>query len=296
MVQKMRKGSYMTSGWRPPRGHVDGRGAGPTFILYLRNAQGHNHLAQSINFDLSRSLSKSEVGQDGGHDHYDDAVTISNPILNDAFPFCSSTSSILFSTTNTLDQTLRFKGITSNTDLGAPRPQGTMSSLPQSVALPQEGASISASYSTTRDFPESIALRINVSTVEARSPSGHLVAGVAVRMSPSVPINFTAGACRFVYLQHLLDEVADALGIALQDDSCFDYSIVDQTDVSFAPSQTFISSRYVKLASFAARADFSDQVLESTSSALDLGTLPAEAILSMRDWNTPAYSHSGQDC
>ncbi|SGZ09027.1 BQ5605_C030g10835 [Microbotryum silenes-dioicae] len=76
-----------------------------------------------------------------------------------------------------------------------------------------------------------------------------------------------------------------------------------RTDVSFAPSQIFISSRYVKLASFAARADFSDQVLKSTSSALDLGMLPAEALLSMRiyehpkdwqDWNTPAYSHSGE--
>ncbi|SCZ96400.1 BZ3500_MvSof-1268-A1-R1_Chr8-2g10168 [Microbotryum saponariae] len=228
--------------------------------------QGQHHLPLSINFDLSRSVSKSEVGQDGGHDHYDDAVTISSPILNNAFPFCTSTSP------------------------GPPLPQRMMSLLPltpnlsllntQSGALPQEGASRTlASLSTTRDFPETIALRIDVSTVDARSPSGHLVAGAAVRMTPSVPINFTAGACRFVYLQHVLDEVADELGIALQDDSCFDYSIADQTDVSFAPSPIFISSRYVKLASFAARADFSDQVLESTSSALDLETLPAEASL-----------------
>ncbi|SCZ89487.1 BZ3500_MvSof-1268-A1-R1_Chr1-1g01213 [Microbotryum saponariae] len=192
--------------------------------------QGKHHLPHSIKFDLSRSVSKSEAGQDGGHDHYDDAVTISSPILNNAFPFGASTSPVLSSITNTLDQTLRSKGITSNTDLGAPLPQSTMSLLPltpklsllntQSAALPQEGASRTlASLSTTRDFPESIALRIDVSTVDARSPSGHLVAGTAVRMTPSVPINFTAGACRFVYLQHVLDEVADELGIALQDDS-----------------------------------------------------------------------------
>ncbi|SCZ89679.1 BZ3500_MvSof-1268-A1-R1_Chr9g10551 [Microbotryum saponariae] len=167
--------------------------------------QGQHHLPHSINFDLSRSVNKSE---------------------SNAFPFCTSTSPVLSSIMNTLD----LKGITSNTDLGAPLPQRMMSLLPltpnlsllntQSAALPQEGASRTlASLSTTRDFPESIALRIDVSTVDARSPSGHLVAGAAVRMTPSVPINFTAKACRFVYLQHVLNEVADELGIALQDDS-----------------------------------------------------------------------------
>ncbi|SCZ99338.1 BZ3500_MvSof-1268-A1-R1_Chr7-2g09490 [Microbotryum saponariae] len=202
--------------------------------------QGQHHLPHSIKFDLSRSVSKSEAGQDGGHDHYDDAVTISSPILNNAFPFGASTSPVLSSITNTLDQTLRSKGITSNTDLGAPLPQSTMSLLPltpklsllntQSAALPQEGASRTlASLSTTRDFPESIALRIDVSTVDARSPSGHLVVGAAVRMTPSVPINFIAGACRCVYLQHVLDEVADELGIDLQDDSDEDFFALQLT-------------------------------------------------------------------
>ncbi|SGY38681.1 BQ5605_C003g02060 [Microbotryum silenes-dioicae] len=80
-----------------------------------------------------------------------------------------------------------------------------------------------------------------------------------------VSINFTETGHCFVYLRDILEEVAELTGLALQEDSCFDYCVVDDAATSSTHSTPCLAScRYDQLAAFTAATDSSDKVLGLT--------------------------------
>ncbi|SGZ27805.1 BQ5605_C026g10193 [Microbotryum silenes-dioicae] len=98
-----------------------------------------------------------------------------------------------------------------------------------------------------------------------------------------VPINFTETGHCFVYLRDILEEVAELTGLALQEDSCFDYWVVDDAATSSTHSTPCLAScRYDQLAAFTAATDSSDKVLGLTGFVLDIDSLPAEATITLR--------------
>ncbi|SCZ92610.1 BZ3500_MvSof-1268-A1-R1_Chr5-2g08028 [Microbotryum saponariae] len=98
-----------------------------------------------------------------------------------------------------------------------------------------------------------------------------------------VPVNFTETGHRFVYLRDILEEVAELTGLALQEDSCFDYWVVDDAATSSTHSTPCLAScRYDQLAAFTAATDSSDKVLGLTGFVLDIDSLPAEATITLR--------------
>ncbi|SCZ98692.1 BZ3500_MvSof-1268-A1-R1_Chr3-1g05554 [Microbotryum saponariae] len=98
-----------------------------------------------------------------------------------------------------------------------------------------------------------------------------------------VPVNFTETGHRFVYLRDILEEVAELTGLALQEDSCFDYWVVDDAATSSTRSTPCLAScRYDQLAAFTAATDSSDKVLGLTGFVLDIDSLPAEATITLR--------------
>ncbi|SGY55434.1 BQ5605_C006g04024 [Microbotryum silenes-dioicae] len=102
-----------------------------------------------------------------------------------------------------------------------------------------------------------------------------------------VSINFTETGHCFVYLRDILEEVAELTGLALQEDSCFDYWVVDDAATSSTHSTPCLAScRYDQLAAFTAATDSSDKVLGLTGFVLDIDSLPAEATITLR-----AYEH-----
>ncbi|SGY11775.1 BQ5605_C011g06269 [Microbotryum silenes-dioicae] len=87
----------------------------------------------------------------------------------------------------------------------------------------------------------------------------------------------------FVYLRDILEEVAELTGLALQEDSCFDYWVVDDAATSSTHSTPCLAScRYDQLAAFTAATDSSDKVLGLTGFVLDNDSLPAEATITLR--------------
>ncbi|SGY44824.1 BQ5605_C001g00206 [Microbotryum silenes-dioicae] len=98
-----------------------------------------------------------------------------------------------------------------------------------------------------------------------------------------VSINFTETGYCFVYLRDILEEVAELTGLALQEDSCFDYWVVDDAATSSTHSTPCLAScRYDQLAAFTAATDSSDKVLGLTGFVLDIDSLPAEAAITLR--------------
>ncbi|SGY73432.1 BQ5605_C005g03293 [Microbotryum silenes-dioicae] len=98
-----------------------------------------------------------------------------------------------------------------------------------------------------------------------------------------VSINFTETGHCFVSLRDILEEVAELTGLALQEDSCFDYWVVDNAATSSTHSTPCLAScRYDQLAAFTAATDSSDKVLGLTGFVLDIDSLPAEATITLR--------------
>ncbi|SGZ29492.1 BQ5605_C076g12935 [Microbotryum silenes-dioicae] len=98
-----------------------------------------------------------------------------------------------------------------------------------------------------------------------------------------VSINFTETRHCFVYLRDILEEVAELTGLALQEDSCFDYWVVDDAATSSTHSTPCLAScRYDQLAAFTAATDSLDKVLGLTGFVLDIDSLPAEATITLR--------------
>ncbi|SGY20112.1 BQ5605_C017g08473 [Microbotryum silenes-dioicae] len=112
----------------------------------------------------------------------------------------------------------------------------------------------------------------------------HLLAtNVPMIFTLLVSINFTETGHCFVYLRDILEEVAELTGLALQEDSCFDYWVVDDAATSSTHSTPCLAScRYDQLAAFTAATDSSDKVLGLTGFVLDIDSLPAEATITLR--------------
>ncbi|SGY53764.1 BQ5605_C006g03799 [Microbotryum silenes-dioicae] len=110
-------------------------------------------------------------------------------------------------------------------------------------------------------------------------------------LATNVPMIFTllvssnfmeTGHC-LVYLRDILEEVAELTGLALQEDSCFDYWVVNDAATSSTHSTPCLAScRYDQLAAFTAATDSSDKVLGLTGFVLDIDSLPAEAAITLR--------------